>query len=49
MTQCGAESSPGFGGGAALLDGFGDMRFEFFVDLAVGINPAEYVGDARPE
>ncbi len=35
LAQRGAERAARFGGIAALLDGFGDVRRELFVDLAV--------------
>ena len=48
MPQQRAEGSTGFVRIAAPGDGFGDMRLELFVDLAVQAVPAKQVSDARP-
>src|ERR1019366_9881730 len=49
LPQRGAECLAGFGGAAALRDGFLDVRLEFFVDLAAQTLAAKHISDARPK
>ncbi len=46
LPQRGAKRSARFGGVAALLDRFLDVRLELFVDLAAQTIAAKYIGDA---
>ncbi len=49
LAQRGAEGPAGFGGIAALLDGFLDVRLELFVDFAAQAIAAKNIGDAGPK
>ena len=48
MPQSRAKRFSGFFGIAALLDGFGDMGLELFVNFTVQALAAKYIADARP-